>query len=76
MKKRSWDKRIQELKELEDGWLDGDGKKPTKAAWDKFGKMCIFPTQDGGLSIEFAGDGPFIEIKPEGDLIGGVFLDE
>lgn len=57
--------RLAELAALEAGWLDGDGKAVTPAALDlavhviahlapTLGDPGIFPTVDGGVSIEWA----------------------
>jgi hypothetical protein len=56
--------RISELKLLEDGWLDGEGKAPDHAGLDKLEKIftkrlegCVqprlYPTIEGGISAEW-----------------------
>lgn len=64
--------RLQELSELRDGWLDGEGKAPTQAALDTADEllrrpMGIYPTEDGGIQIEM-NHRLEIVVKPNGDI--------
>lgn len=50
---------VQELRELKDGWLDGEGLAPTEAAMacvlsiiDEDALFRVYPMLDGGLSLE------------------------
>jgi hypothetical protein len=70
--------RLAELSKIEDGWLDGGGKRPTDAAIAQafrfivenpsFYDGCgIFPTEIGGILIEgHDADSVYVEISPDG----------
>lgn len=70
--------RIDYLASLEDGWLDGAGKAVTPEAiaslrdWFAFNRwddvphgMSLFPTEQGGISVEGMGD---CEFQPDGNV--------
>ncbi len=70
--------RIEELKTLKDGWLDGKGRAPHEQQLDWFARdfeayypadlpyPFIYPTPEGGLQVEWSG--PQIELSLEADL--------
>lgn len=69
--------RFAELEALEDGWLDGRGKAPTRPAITTgrrllptlpAGAYSVFPMEDGGLSVEPKGAGKYYEIRPGGEV--------
>jgi hypothetical protein len=66
--------RLNELKTLKKGWLNGDGKVITKAALSKAAELIvprIYPTVDGGITLET--DEYDIIVRPDGtvDIICG-----
>lgn len=81
--------KLTELRQLEDGWLDGLGTRPTDDATssvelflnerpDLASKFRIYPMEDGGVSIEFEHDGwgLSLEFRPDGRVeIFGVEID-
>ena len=81
--------RMTELRQLEDGWLDGSGHRPTDEAVssvdlflnkrpDLAEEFRIYPMEDGGVSIEFEHDGwgLSLEFGPNGNVeIFGVEID-
>lgn len=76
------EQRLDELRELEDGWLDGEGKKPDAAALDtarmvldeieaaQLEQPRLFPSADGGLTGEWQRGAKRVvaEIAAEGAL--------
>lgn len=81
--------RLRQLSELQDGWFDGTGSAVSAAAMesahlvlaarpDLAVSAAIFPTHQGGISVEFV-RGRWemsIEIAPDGSLyVVGVELD-
>ena len=82
-------RRMTELRQLEDGWLDGSGLRPTDAAIgaaelflsmrpDLASNFRICPMEIGGVAFEFeVGDWDYsIEFGPEGDVeMFGVEID-
>ena len=81
--------KLTELRQLEDGWLDGSGVRPTEEAIssvvlflnerpDLASKFRLYPMEDGGVSIEFEHDGwgLSLEFGPNGNVeIFGVEVD-
>ena len=67
--------RLDELRDLQDGWLDGDGVAPDHAGLDWLSgvfKMYYpddvqlphtYPTEDGGISLEWSSDAWEIDIE-------------
>lgn len=58
---KTYEQRIQELSELEDGWFDGEGYAPTEESLKTArylssflveGKFSFFPTETGGILVE------------------------
>jgi len=74
--------RIDELRKLERGWLDGNGEAISQIAIEAArsallqrpdiakSKLGIFPTEEGGLTFEFTGNAwqLSIEIMPSGSI--------
>ena len=78
-------RRIEELENLEPGWLDGDGEVPSSQslaiAEDIFDFLCefnigvkMFPTPTGGVSIEVMHDGLNIDIMVHDKKLIEVFM--
>ncbi len=68
--------RLDYLAALEEGWLDGEGKKITQRALATARLICpnprLYPTEVGGISVEwddYYGHGHGIEIQPNGRII-------
>ena len=67
--------RLDELRDLQDGWLDGDGVAPNHAGLDWLSGAFkrhypdglqlpyTYPTEDGGISLEWGSDTWEIDIK-------------
>lgn len=73
--------RLTELSKLEDGWLDGHGKAPSSEAMKSASvlgaalpldiKLRVYPTEAGGISLEWDDQhgGHEIEVQPDGHLV-------
>ncbi|MEW1565761.1 hypothetical protein AB0454_22580 [Streptomyces sp. NPDC093509] len=72
--------RLTEISKLRDGWLDGDGKKPTTAALTQASilgpalprdtTLHVYPTEAGGVCLEWKDEhgGHEIDVLPDGRL--------
>lgn len=78
--------RLQELKELKDGWYDGEGKAPDRHKLDKFAKTFemiypldfplpyVYPTPDGGIQLEWDLENDTVELELNLDSLEGELL--
>lgn len=72
--------RLTEMSKLKDGWLDGEGKKPSAAALTQASilgpalprdvTLHVYPTEAGGVVLEWRDEhgGHEIEVLPDGRL--------
>lgn len=66
--------RLEELREMEDGWLEGKHKAPTEAALKSaealVGGLHLVPMPDGGIQIEVhtLGFDFEVEVGPDGKV--------